>query len=276
MNTKAIKFIFATIIPFFMVQHAIASGFPMRKGKALLAPYLSYFVANQYRDLNGQKYSYANDGKYSSFTTQLYLEYGITDHLDLVAKLPLTSAQFKDNIQRNRNTALSDVEIGLKYNLLEFNQKKYFLSAQALAAIPLYSKNGNPSTGYGQFGSELKLLFSGSTAAAYFNVEAGYRQYFGNTFGNVGQLSYIATSGLHLGKNNQLMGEINGISSLRSNQFNPENPASNTEFTFIKANISFGQRITGENWIFAGLFHDIFNRNSGIGQGLTVTGIIRF
>lgn len=276
MNTKVITFIYAIIIPFFIVQYAVASGFPMRKGKTLLAPYLSYFVANQYRDLTGQKYNYANGGKYSSFTMQLYLEYGITDHLDLVAKLPLNAAQFKDNAQRNSNTALSDVELGLKYNLLEFNQKKYFLSAQALAAIPLYSKNGNPSTGYGQFGSELKLMFSGSNAAAYFNVEAGYRQYFGHAFGNVGQVNYIATSGLHLGKNNQLMGELNGVSSLRSNQFNPENPASNTEFTFIKANISIGQRLTGDNWIFAGLFHDIFNRNSGIGQGITVTGIIRF
>jgi len=261
----------------FITGHALASGFPMRKGKALLSPYLSYFAAHAYRDLSGNKISYGNNGKFSSVTAQLYLEYGLTDKLDLVAKLPLSAAQYKDDLQRNSNTTLTDLELGLKYNLIQFNQDRYFFSTQAMAYIPMYSNNKMPFAGYGQFGTEFKLLLSGSPSdKSYFNVETGYRQYFGNNAGNVGQITYLATSGLYIGKNNQLMGELNGVSSFKSSQFNPTNLAYNTQFTFVKASFGVGQRVVKDSWIFAGIFHDVLNRNSGIGEGFSLTGIIRW
>ncbi|WP_316801243.1 hypothetical protein [Pedobacter frigidisoli] len=258
-------------------QQSSASGFPTGKRKTLLSPYLSYFKAVAYRDADGNKFDYGNNGKYTSLTAQLYLEHGITDRLDLVAKIPLNAARFANDYQSNTNTTLTDLEVGLKYNFVRFNKNQYYLSGQALASVPLYGTNKNPVAGYGQFGTELKLMFSGNASErTYFNVEAGYRQYLGNKVGNVGQFTYLATSGLKIGKNNQLTGEFSGVSSYKSNLFDPQNLASNTAFTYVKATLGVGQRITGDNWIFAGVFHDVFNRNSGIGEGGMLTGIIRF
>jgi len=259
------------------IGQAWSSGFPMRKGKTLLAPYLSYFTANGYRDLSGNKFSYGNNGKYTSVTAQLYLEYGLTNRLDLVAKLPLSAARYQDDFQNNNNTSLTDLELGLKYNFVQFNQDRFYFSGQALANIPMYSNSKMPFAGYGQFGTELKLMLSGSPSdKSYFNIESGYRQYFGNKAGDVGQITYLATSGFYLGKNNQLTGEFSGVSSFKSAQFNPTNLAYNTQFTFVKASLGVGQRVVKDSWVFAGLFHDVFNRNSGIGEGVSLTGIIRF
>lgn len=275
MNVKSLNLIVFCFFSLISIE-TMASGFPMGRRKTLLSPYFSYFASTSSRDLSGNKAPYGNNGRFSSVTAQIYLEYGITDRLDFVAKIPFSFSQYKDDYLNNVNNAPSDLEVGLKYNILHFNEQKYYFSAQALASIPAYSKNRNPATGYGKFGSELKLMISGSERSAYFNIEGGYRQYFGNPTGQVGQLTYISTSGLHLGKSNQLVGEVSGVSSFRSSQFTPANPASNTEFTFVKANIAIGQRLWKENWIFLGVFHDIVNRNSGIGEGGTLTGIFRF
>ncbi|WP_231426299.1 hypothetical protein [Pedobacter sp. Leaf250] len=275
MNVKKLNLLVFCALSLFSIE-AIASGFPVGKHKTLLSPYFSYFAAKNYRDLSGNKMSYGNNGRFSSFTAQIYLEHGLTNRLDLVAKIPFSFSRYQDDFVNNTNSAPADVEIGLKYNLLKFNKEQYFFSTQVLASIPAYAKNRNPATGYGQFGSELKFMLSGSEKIGYFNIEGGYRQYFGNRVGKVGQLTYIATSGLHLGKNHQLMGELSGVSSFKSSLFTPENPASNTEFTFVKANLAIGQRVWKENWIFLGVFHDILNKNSGIGQGGTLTGIFRF
>ncbi|TCD07579.1 hypothetical protein EZ449_13635 [Pedobacter frigidisoli] len=276
MFIRSISLSLTAIFLMCIFQEAHSSGFPTGKRKTLLSPYLSYFVAKSYRDLSGNKFNYGNGGKYSSFTAQLYLEHGITDRLDFVLKMPLSTAQFKDDFQGNKNTSLTDLELGFKYNFLKFNKDRYFLTAQGLASIPLYGLKKNPVPGYGQFGTEFKLMFSGLvTEKAYFNLEGGYRHFFGGK-GDIGQLTYLATSGIKIGKNNQIMGELSGVSAYRSSLFDPENLASNTQFTFLKATLGIGQRIVGDNWIYAGPFHDILNRNSGIGQGVMVMGIFRF
>lgn len=178
------RFLFLTLILFTSSKNIVFAdgGFPVRPGRLLIAPSVSYFFSSTQWDSTGVKKPFPNGGKYSSVGVTLYTEYGISRRFAAIVSVPYVYNNYMQNIApRNTVTSgLTDMETGIRYYLANIDFVYYF-SLQGTAVTPLYSNNA--SLGYGEEGAELKLAFSGTgtlfNRSTYFNAADGVRQYFG-------------------------------------------------------------------------------------------------
>ena len=254
-------------------------GFPVRPGRLLISPSVSYFFANKQWDSLGVKRPFPNNGKFSSIGITLYSEYGISKRFAFVATLPYVINNYTQNIAPNNVTSsgLTDLETGIRYYLFNIGFIYYF-SLQGTAITPLY--NDNASLGYGQEGAELKLAFSGSGhlfgKSTYFNLADGVRQYFG-TNGPI-QNRYSGTYGISLDKKfkNQISLTASGIYSQSNYKgFIPSQALSNKDFSFLQASLSYGHSFTREISIFASGGQFLTGRNTGAGTTFSLAFIYR-
>ncbi|GAB3760410.1 hypothetical protein GCM10028817_36430 [Spirosoma pomorum] len=248
----------------------------------MFVPGLYYYQASKYWQPTGPVEAFGDNGKFQSVSVRLYGEYGLSNRLTMVCTLPFAANQYKSERQDNRNSGLTDLELGLRYNLLNVNNRRY-LSLQAIGVVPLYQNATKiPYLGYASSGAEAKLLYAGSLKLAkrdaYFNTEVGLRRFFKVGPRPVNQATMLATFGWYVSPKNVLTGELSGLISY-SNMFrelNPVNPTVNTDFRFAKATIGYGRQLGGNNWLYANVYTDVYGRNVGIGSGFSLTSVIRF
>jgi hypothetical protein len=269
--TTFIKSLLSITIFLLALQNAARAdgGFPVRPGRLLISPSVSYFFANSAWDTTGgPKKAYPNDGKYSSVGVTLYAEYGITRKFAAVVSLPFVYNDFSQNIapKNTVSSGLSDLETGIRYYLANIDYIYYF-SLQGTAITPLYSNN--PSLGYGEEGAELKLAMSGSgylgSKSIYFNASDGLRQYFGTN--GPWQNRYSGTFGLTLDNafQNQVSLTASGIfSESDDKKFSPIVEA-NKDYSFFELSLSYGHTFTDEISLFAtaGKFITGYNTSAG-------------
>ena len=265
------KTLLATLTLFIALQNiAFADGgFPVRPGRLLISPSVSYFFANSEWDTTGgPKKPFPNSGKYNSVGVTLYAEYGISRKWAAVVSLPYVYNNYSQSIDpKNTNTSgLSDMETGIRYYLANIDFIYYF-SLQGTAITPLY--HDNPSLGYGEEGAELKLAMSGSgyigDKSIYFNASDGVRQYFGAN--GPWQNRYSGTFGLTLDNafQNQVSVSATGIfSESDDKQFTPIVEA-NKDYSFFELSLSYGHTFTDQISLFAtaGKFITGYNTSAG-------------
>src|SRR5579872_7299279 len=78
-------------------SNSYAGGFPVRPHSLLLSPSVSYFYANKAWDSVGHLGSFPNNGHFSSYTFQLYAEYGLSRRFTLVAQLPFVTNTYEQS-----------------------------------------------------------------------------------------------------------------------------------------------------------------------------------
>jgi len=243
-------------------------GFPVRPGRLLLAPSVSYFFANSAWDTTGMPAKrYPNNGKYSSVGVTFYGEYGISRNWAAVVSLPFVYNSFTaSNMTSKPSSGLTDLETGIRYYLANIDFVYYF-SLQGTAVTPLY--NNDRSLGYGEEGGELKLAVSGSGnmfgRSIYFNASDGYRQYFGTN--GPWQNRYSGTFGITLDDDfqNQLSVSGSGIFSQSTDKtFSPVLEA-NKDYSFFELSLSYGHTFSDEFSLFAtaGKFLTGYNTSAG-------------
>lgn len=262
---------------------ARASGWPTGKRKVLLVPGFYYYRASRYWNQAGQSAPFGNDGRFTSPSFRLYGEYGFSERLNAVATLPVAFNRYQATNLDLKNSGFGDAEVGLRYTLFRDSLRTRFLSAQVVGILPLYQNSQQPYLGYATAGVEARLLFSGSVKLGarygYFNVESGYRLFGALPGGTrVRQVPLLGTFGYYLSGSDVLAGEVAGLISF-SNQFrelNPTNPGINTDFRFFKTTLTYGRRVSGSTWLYAGLFADVSGRNVGIGRGGTLYAVVKF
>jgi hypothetical protein len=276
-----IKTLLAALTLFITLQNkAFADGgFPVRPGRLLISPSVSYFFASSQWDSTGVKKPFANGGKYTSLGVTLYSEYGISRRFAAVVSLPYVLNNYTQNISptSTQSSGLTDLEAGLRYYLANIGFVYYF-SIQGTAITPLYSNNA--SLGYGEEGGELKLAFSGSghlvNLSTYFNAADGVRQYFGNN-GPI-QNRYNATFGLSLDQtfSNQVSVTLSGINSFSNDKtFVSAVPETNKNFSFLEASLSYGHSFTREISLFLSGGEFLAGNNTGVGTTLSLAFIYR-
>jgi len=254
-------------------------GFPVRPGRLLISPSVSYFFANSQWDSTGVKKPFANGGKYTSIGATLYAEYGISRRFAAVASLPYVYNQYsQNNTKTATSSGLTDLETGIRYYLANIDFIYYF-SLQGTAITPTYSNN--PGLGYGKEGGELKLAFSGSAPignlSAYFNAADGVRQYFGGSTGPI-QNRWNATFGLSLDEEfeNQVSATVSGINSWSTDKsFVSAIPETNKDFSFIQASLSYGHSFSHEISLFVTGGQFLTGRNTGVGTTFSLAFIYR-
>jgi hypothetical protein len=255
-----------------------AGGFPVRPGSLLLAPSVSYFFANKGWDSLGRKSAFPLHGQFTSVTTSLYAEYGLTRRFTLVASLPYVINNYHQDNYQSTTQGLTDLETGIRYYIANIKYIYYF-TVQGTVITPLY--RDNPALGYGESGAEIKFSFAGSgklfSKNYYFTLEDGVRQYFGS--GGPVQNRYTGTFGLSLDKKfkQQVSVSLGGFYSTSSfsKNFNPQFIASNKNFAFNQASISYGYSFTHQFSVFVSAGTFISGRNTGDGSSASVSFIIR-
>jgi hypothetical protein len=274
------RLLFSTLIVF-TLTHSVSyadGGFPVRPGRLLIAPSVSYFFANSQWDSSGVKKSFLNGGRFSSVGVTLYAEYGISRKFAAVASVPFVYNMYTQNTAptSTNSSGLADMETGIRYYLANIDFIYYF-SIQGTAITPLYSNNA--SLGYGEEGGELKVAFSGTGhlggLSTYFNAADGVRQYFG-TNGPI-QNRYNATFGLSLDNDyeNQISATVSGIYSQSNDKRFSVIPQTNKDFSFLQASIGFGHSFTRETSLFLSGGRFLTGRNTGIGTSVSLAFIYR-
>jgi len=258
-----------------------AGGFPIRPGRLILSPSVTYFFADKQWDSTGTKKPFVNNGKFTSISISLYAEYGISRRLSAVALVPYVINEFKETNYDQKYSGLTDAETGLKYYLANINYVYYF-SLQATAITPMYKNptNGGPLLGYGTEGAELKLSFAGSGTvfdrSYYFNVDEGVRQYFG-TNGPI-QDRYNATFGLTLDRQfkEQISASFGGFYSVSTDKyFNNLNPTLAKNFQFSQVSISYGHAFSHQLSLFLTGGQFIIGKNTGDGTSASLAFVYR-
>lgn len=257
-----------TLFSFTALKFSYADGgFPVRPGRLLISPSVSYFFANsQWDSTGGPKKRFADNGRYQSIGITLYSEYGISRRFAAVASLPYVINNFKTNSFNSTTSGVTDLETGIRYYLANINFIYYF-SLQATAITPLY--HNNAALGYGEEGGELKLAFSGTghlgSRTTYFNASDGIRQYFGTN--GPWQNRYNGTFGVTLDSQykNQVSVTASGIfSESDDRKFSPYLEA-NKDYSFFQVSLSYGHSFNHEMSLFAsaGKFLTGYNTSAG-------------
>lgn len=279
LNTNILKYTIAALLLLTItVNKSYADGFPVRPGRFILSPSVSYFFANKQWDSVSHKRSFDYNGRFHSINYAFYGEYGISRKFTLSALVPYTINSFKNDSGKFSSSGLQDIEIGLKYYLANINYKYYF-SIKATGIIPTY--HNNPSLGYSQYGTELKLAFAGSGHLfgknSYFVAENGVREYFG--YESVFQDRYNLTYGLTLDKNfhEQVSISVGGFYSTSSSKlFSNDplilaNPSTNKNFAFNQVSVSYGHAFAKNLSLFLTGGRFITGRNTAVGTSVSAS-----
>lgn len=257
---------------------ALAGGFPVRPKSLLISPSVSYFFSSKAWDENGVEKPFENGGKFQSVTYSIYSEYGLTRRFTLVAVLPYSNNNYRDNAGYNESTrGLADMEVGVRYYLANIDYKYYF-SVQGTFIQPLYK---NLNLGFQSQGGEIKFSFAGSGNLLgkiyYFTFENGLRQYFGGS--GPFQDRYSGTFGLTLDRKfkHQMSASLGGFYSASSftAAFDPQRIGTNKDFAFNQASLSYGYSFSKRFSFFltGGTF--ITGRNTGNGTSASLALILK-
>src|ERR1700742_5073636 len=104
-----LKFVFAVVIITALAQNkSYAGGFPVRPGRLILSPSVTYFFANKEWDSTGVKKSFPDNGKFTSVTYSLYAEYGISRRFSVVADAPFVMNTYTQDGKSTTFSGLTD------------------------------------------------------------------------------------------------------------------------------------------------------------------------
>lgn len=183
--TRSFTLIMMLMVVFQTTTHA-GGPWPKKKKEGYAQLGFSYIGYNQFFNHEGKVVSLRRP--VTDFTTQLFLDYGITDRLTLTANLPFKyvasadkisssdSTYFQDTIQSGSLFGLNNVMLGLRYNII--NKKVLFSAGMNFEAnVAKYDSLTTLRTGPSAWVFH-PYLSVGSTFAQgklYTFLDAGYR-----------------------------------------------------------------------------------------------------
>ncbi len=256
------------------------AGFPIGKYRDIVVPSFNYYRQTDRFDGNDKVIKGPPGTSFTSYSSTLFIGYGITRRLDLIMNVPFLYQV--NNLGQNGkivDQGPGDFVGGLSYNLVNWGYTK-FLSVQASAIVPLYSKiNGeNTALGLGDYGTEVKLMFCGSLPKliadkGYFNTELTYRRYF-DTQGP-DQVSFMATVGYPVTKHNQVSVDLTFYRSYSSNKAFDPNIFTARDYAFFKPQLNVGHQFSRRASLFIGGYYVPFGLNTGVGYGGSVLFVFK-
>jgi len=255
------------------------AGWPIGKYRDLVIPSFSYYNQTDHFDNNDNVLKGAPGTGFTSFSANLLVGYGISRKLDFIASVPYIYTINKlapGNTLTNQGAG--DLVAGLSYNLVNFNFKR-FLSVQVSGIVPLYTNvSGNSALGFGDYGSEVKLMYCGNMPAVildkgYFNAELSYRKYYGTQ--GPEQLSFLGSIGYPITKHNQVSIDLLFFKSFSSDKLYNPNFFAQRDFAFFKPALNFGHTFTRRFSLFIGGYYVPFGLNTGVGYGGSVLAVFK-
>jgi hypothetical protein len=175
MRALYLKIALITIMVLFCLANQVLAGaWTMKKGQMYAKLSINYYYTDEDFDEHGHKHSLPNDGEFYDFNLTWYQEYGLLDYLTILFSVPYKHLHYEDNNFKSDTWGFGDIELGLKFRLLE---KPVVLSVQSKVKIPeAYDENEDVPLGNGQWDGELRILLGKSfwPFPAYLGIEGGY------------------------------------------------------------------------------------------------------
>lgn len=247
------------------------------RGEALISPFVSHYRASAFRTRDGERVPFQDQGLFTNYNPRVYFSLPVDGYkINFFGSIPLFVNRFDDTQQQQRNVDFGEIELGARFHLKQM--KNHYLMGAFTAFVPAYQNNNLPYAGFGRFGMEGRLILAGNSpwmgvSNNFHKLEGAFRQFFP---GGPSQIRIYSSQGYRIAPKIVLLGEIDGIFSFSDeSEFFENNLQLVSDFTMVKAAINFGYEFTPDFAIYGGIFHDVLNRNSGIGSGFQLFSVIR-
>lgn len=255
--------------------NAVFAGWPMGKKRFMLGTSLTAFYAKDYWDRYGK--FQRGTKTFESYSLGVFGNYGLSRRLDLMFSVPL-ALQINNYATSNKASGgLGDVNLGLSYNLFNFDYKNY-ISIYGGAIIPVYSNYDAQTLGLGQLGTDVRIMNTGNLAVedkkAYYNLELGYRQFYGENA--PAQFTYLAGLGYSIDKENQITADVSGVNSYSPDKATIIFAGAAREYRFVRASVGYGHVFSRQLSVYGSGFYTLHAYNTGLGYGASVQAIMRF
>lgn len=227
----------------------------------------NYYYAHEAFNANGSRSGTPNNGKFTDHDISNYFEYGLTNDLTAINSLTYKWLENEDTTQRTKGYGIGDVDLGLRYKLLD-HEKIGIVSTQLLFKVPgTYDKTDPLPLGNGQFDTELRLLYGRSLyplIPGYGNVEIGYRW---RAEEPSDELRYLIEFGADITKSIFGRVKLDGTYSIDNGkkQDSNGNPTATNNFDLGKLDVALGYKITPALGVEVSYRPDIYGQNTAAG-----------
>lgn len=232
----------------------------------------NYYYSHETFDSRGNRTGTPNNGKFTDYNLSNYFEYGLFDSLTVINSLAYKWLENDDNSARTKGYGLGDVDLGLRYKLLD-SDKIGIVASQLLVKIPgTYDSKDPLPLGNGQFDSELRLLYGRSLyplIPGYGNVEFGYRW---RAEAPSDEIRYLVEFGVDVSKDFYTRAKLDGTLSIDNGKKRDTsgNPTTTNNFDLGKLDLTVGYK-AAPNWgVEASYVPAIYGQNTAAGTTYTL------
>jgi len=256
--------------------HAGAWTLPKGSGQVIVTN-LYYWAHDQFSKA-GNRHGFSDDGEFTKYEFNPYIEYGLRDDLTLVLNTFVRRVAFSNDFSTDTNFGFADPELALRYRLSSPDSPTVW-AAQVGLKFPVAVPDGNPPLGNAQTDVEARLLvgrgFSIFGRWAYWDVEVAYRFRDGAP---ADEIKLDLTLGVSLTDRWLVIGQFFGTHGLRngSDIEIPDNPTIDPNYDLYKAQLSVVYTLTQSWRLQLGYQRDLAGRNTGAGQAALLGVWYRF
>lgn len=204
---------------------------------------------------------YQFHGRFETFYSKAYFEYGLLNKLTLVVDVPFKYNHYLGNDQESVNSGVGDIEVAARYGLLV---DPCILSLQVTGKLPYaYDADDYAALGNGQEDIEVRFLVGKSLypIPAYLNAEAAYRL---RLEAPSDELRFLAEFGMDVGKRVMLQTKVDAKISIQNGDTVPYDPTSAfvpNQYDLITFYLQFAYKLTERIWAKAYWAPDVWGRN---------------
>jgi len=227
----------------------------------------NYYFSNETFNAAGDRGRTPGNGKFTDYNISNYFEYGLWDSLTVINSLTYKWIENTDTALRAIAKGLGDVDLGLRYKLLE-SEKVGIVSSQLLFKIPgPYGKNDPLPLGNGQYDMEVKLLYGRSLyplIPGYGNVEIGYRW---RAEAPSDEVRYLIEFGVDLTKKLYTRAKLDGTLSVDNGKKldSSGNPTATNNYDLGKLDVTVGYKAAPDWGVEASYVPAIYGQNTAAG-----------
>jgi protein XagA len=231
----------------------------------------NYYYSHETFDSSGNRGGTPNNGKFTDNNISNYFEYGLTNDLTVINAMTYKWLINEDNTTHTTANSLGDVDLGLRYKLLDSNAG--IVSTQLLVKIPgAYGRNDALPLGNGQFDTELRLLYGRSLyplIPGYGNVEIGYRW---RAEDPSDELRYLVEFGVDITRSIYTRAKLDGTFSMDNGKKTDGsgNPTATNNFDLGKLDLTVGYKVTSAWGVEISYRPDIYGQNTAAGANYSL------
>ena len=256
--------------------HAGAWTLPKGSGQVILTN-LYYWAQDEFSK-SGNRHGFSNDGEFTKYEFNPYIEYGLRDDLTLVLNTFVRRVSFTNEFSGEVNFGLADPELALRYRLSPPDAQTIW-AVQAALKFPVAVPHDTPPLGNEQTDAEARLLvgrgFNIFGRWAYWDVEVAYRF---RDEAPADEIKLDLTLGVSLTDDWLVIGQFFATRGLRNGETIQVqgNPTLDTNYDLYKAQLSVVYQLTKSTRIQVGYQRDLAGRNTGAGQATLLSLWFRF